>query len=126
MQGVSGLKKNFWWRVLINAAALYLIARYAVGGLRFTGPISILVAGFVLGVVNALIRPLFVILALPFSLLTLGLFTFIVNGFMLKITSWLVPGFSIDGFFTAVWASILLSLFSAVVNSLLRDDRRRY
>lgn len=116
------LKKNFWWRVIVNAAALYLIARYAVSGLHFANPASILLAGFVLGVVNALIRPLFVILALPFSLLTLGLFTFIVNGFMLKITSWLVPGFSISGFFAAVWTSILLSLFSAVVGSLLWDS----
>lgn len=117
------MKKNFWWRVVVNAAALYLIAQYVVSGLHFTSYISILLAGFVLGVVNALIRPLFVILALPFSLLTLGLFTFIVNGFMLKITSWFVPGFSISGFFTAVWASILLSLFSTLVNSLLKDRR---
>lgn len=117
------LRKNFWWRVLINAAALYLISQYLVPRVHFSNPVAVLVAGLVLGIVNALIRPLFVILALPFSLLTLGLFTFIVNGFMLKITSWLVPGFAISGFFTAVWASILLSLFSALVNGLLRDER---
>lgn len=120
------MKRNFWWRVLVNAAALYVIARYLVGGVYFNNTLSILVAGLVLGVVNACIRPLFVILALPFSLITLGLFTFIVNGFMLKITSWLVPGFAIAGFFRAVWVSILLSLFSALVNGLLGEPRQRY
>jgi putative membrane protein len=106
------LKRNFWWRVVVNAAGLYLIARYLVHGVQYTGPLALIAAGFVLGLVNAVIRPLFVILALPFNLLTLGLFTFIVNGFMVKITSWLV--------------AILISLFSALVNGLLGEQHHRW
>lgn len=121
------MKHKFWWRVVVNAAALYLVSQYLVPGLQFPGgAVAVLLAGLVLGVVNSMIRPLFVILSLPLNLLTVGLFTLIVNGFMLKITSWLVPGFFVSGFWTAVWAAILLSLFGALVNGLLPDVQRRY
>lgn len=120
------MKRSFWWKVVVNAAGLYLIATYLVRSVQIDGPLAVIVAGLILGVVNALIRPVFFILSLPFTLLTIGLFTFIVNGFMLKVTDWLVPGFQIPGFWTAVWVSMLMSLFSTIVNSLVGDNSRRY
>ncbi|MGI6357979.1 MAG: phage holin family protein [Bacillota bacterium] len=117
------MKNKFWWRVVVNAAALYVISRWLVAGLVFRSQVSILLAGLVLGVVNALIRPLFIILSLPFNLLSLGLFTLVINGFMLTITAWLVPGFAIIGFGTATWSAILLSLFGVLVNALIGDNR---
>ncbi len=118
------MKHKFWWRVVVNAAALYVISRWLVQGLIFESQVSILLAGLVLGVVNALVRPLFIILSLPFNLLSLGLFTLVINGFMLTITAWLVPGFSLAGFGTAIWSAVLLSLFGAVVNALVGGNRR--
>lgn len=116
------MRRRFAWKVLVNAAALYVIARFLVPGVYFDSELTIIIAGLVLGIVNALIRPIFVILLLPFTLLTLGLFTFVVNGFMLRITTWLVPGFSIPGFWTTVWVSMLMSLLSTLVNSLVGWD----
>ncbi|MGI6344990.1 MAG: phage holin family protein [Bacillota bacterium] len=112
------MRRTFWWRVLVNAVALWLIARWLVPGLEFSSDLAILVAGAVLGVVNTLVRPLFIILSLPLNLLTLGLFTFIINGIMLHITAWLSPGFAVHGFWTGVWAAMLLSLFGAIVNRI--------
>ncbi len=112
------MRRNFAWDVLVNAAALYVIARYLVPGVFFTSELAIIVTALVLGVINALIRPIFVILTLPFNLVTFGLFTFVVNGLMLKFATWFVPGFSIPGFWTTVWVSMLMSLLGALVNSL--------
>ena len=112
------MRRNFAWDVLVNAAALYVIARYLVPGVFFTSELAIIFTALVLGVINALIRPIFVILTLPFNLVTFGLFTFVVNGLMLKFATWFVPGFSIPGFWTTVWVSMLMSLLGALVNSL--------
>lgn len=112
------MRRSFAWDVLVNAAALYVIARYLVPGVNYSSELAIIITALVLGVINALIRPIFVILTLPFTLATFGLFTFVVNGLMLKFASGFVPGFSIPGFWTTVWVSMLMSLFSALVNSL--------
>lgn len=112
------MRRSFGWDVLVNAAALYVIARYLVPGIYFSSELAIVITALVLGVFNALIRPIFIILTLPFTLLSLGLFTLVVNGLMLKFATALVPGISIPGFGTTVWVSILMSLFGAVVNSL--------
>jgi putative membrane protein len=113
------MRRNFAWNVLVNAAALYVIARYLVPGVYYSSEFVIVLAALVLGVINALIRPIFVILLLPFTVITLGLFTFVVNGLMLKFTTWIVPGFYIRGFWTTVWVSMLMSLFGTLVNSLV-------
>ena len=117
------MRRSFAGDVLVNAAALYVIARYLVPGVYFSSELAIIVTALVLGVFNALIRPIFVILTLPFTLITLGLFTFVINGLMLKFATWFVPGFSIPGFWTTVWVSMLMSLLGALVNSLAGTKR---
>ena len=69
-----------------------------------------------LALVNAYLRPLILLLTLPFNILSLGLFTFVVNAGMLKVVSWILPGFHVTGFWTAVGASLMLSLVSFLLN----------
>jgi putative membrane protein len=77
------------------------------------------VAGVILGFVNALIRPVLLLLTLPFTLLTLGLFIFVVNAICFALTASLVPGFDISGFFAAFFGALVVSVVSWVLNAVL-------
>lgn len=81
---------------------------------------AVVTASLVLGLVNLVIRPIVRLLALPLTLLTLGLFGWVINALMLWLVSALVPGFSVNGFLPALWASIILAFVSGVVNWLVR------
>lgn len=113
--------KGFLVRCLINAVILLLIPYIMGPAVQVSGVLPALVAAFVLGIVNALIRPVLIILSLPIQVLTLGLFTFVINGLMLWLVASLVGGFYIAGFWPAVLASILLSIGSSVLSFLVRD-----
>jgi putative membrane protein len=102
---------------LINSVSLLIIA-YLLKGFYVESFSAALVAALVLGVINTFIRPIFIILTLPINILTLGLFTFVVNALMLKIMSSLVSGIEIDGWGAAILAAILLSIISGLLNSL--------
>jgi putative membrane protein len=111
---------GFVLRVLINAATIALAA-YLVAGIHLTGWGPALLAGVVLGLINALVRPVLVILTLPITLLTLGLFLLVLNGFCLALSAWLVPGFDIDGFFPAVLGALITSVVSWLLTAFLSD-----
>jgi putative membrane protein len=111
-------------RILLNGVAI-MVAAWFVPGLHLAGPGTALVAGAILGVVNALVRPVLVILTLPLTLVTLGLFLFVVNALCLGATAWVVPGFNIDGFWAALWGALLVSVVSWILNGLLLDPLRR-
>jgi putative membrane protein len=104
------------WIVLTLAL---LIVSYIYSGLRIASLPVAIVAAAVLGILNALVRPVLQFFALPITCLTLGLFYFVVNGFMLYLTSWLVEGFVVRSFGAAILASILISLLSLVLNAVL-------
>lgn len=106
--------------LLVTALLLWLIS-YILPGIRFTGFGSALLAAVVLGIVNVLVRPILVIITLPISVVTLGLFLIVVNALMLMLTGALVPGFTVAGFGTAILGGILLGIFNLVVSSLLRQ-----
>ncbi len=108
-------------RWVLNGLALILTA-YLLEGIQLSGFGAALVASLVLGIVNAIIRPVLLFFTLPLNLLTLGLLTFIINGIMLKLTASLVSGFEVRGFFTAVLGSILISLASSLLTALVSDD----
>ncbi|MFF2675961.1 phage holin family protein [Arthrobacter koreensis] len=127
-------------RVLINALALWVAAwalpgivageagAPATGNTTFDIVLAYLFIGLVFGVVNALVRPIVRLLALPLTILTLGLFTVIINAAMLMLTAWLTSftpvHFEIDSFFwTAIFASIIISLVSLVAGSLAGTRR---
>jgi putative membrane protein len=106
---------GFFLRLLITAGGLWLAA-WQLDGMHLGGPLSLFFAALVLGIVNALVRPIMLVLTLPFTVLTLGLFLFVVNGAMLGLAALLVPGFIIDGFWTAVFGAIIVSLTGMVAN----------
>jgi putative membrane protein len=117
---------RFLLRLLLNALAI-VAASWLVPGVRLAGVVPALLGGALLGVVNALIRPILLILAMPFTLITLGLFIFVVNAICFGLTAALVPGFSLSGFFAAFFGALVATMVNWVFNTLLFDnsDRRR-
>src|SRR5579862_301735 len=106
----EGSVMGFFFRLIITALGLF--AAQIVPGVRIHGAGTLLVAALLLGIVNAIIRPIVLILTLPLTLLTLGLFIFVVNGISLALVAWLVPGFYLSGLGAAVLGSIVVSLTS--------------
>ncbi|MFH0845090.1 MAG: phage holin family protein [Pseudomonadota bacterium] len=101
-------------RWLILTAAI-MMASYLIDGIEVDGFFSAFFAAAILGILNAFFRPILIILTLPITILTLGLFTFVINALLLKFASGLISGFEVYGF----WAAILGSLVISVVNWLL-------
>ena len=116
---------RFLLRLLLNAVAI-AIAAWFVPGVQLSGPLPAAYAGILLGLVNALVRPVLLLLTFPFTLLTLGLFIFVVNAICFALTAALVPGFDLSGFFAAFVGALVVTLVSWVLNALLpsRSDRR--
>ena len=109
-------------RILLNALALY-VADYLLDGIVLTGWVPALVGGLVLGVINAIIRPVFIVLTLPFTLLTLGLFIFVVNAICFALAAALVPGFDVASFWSALGGAFIVSLVSWILTAAIRDRR---
>ena len=106
---------------LVNSLALFA-ADYLVSGLAIYDFWSGLAAAALLGIVNAVIRPVLIILTLPINIMTLGLFTLVINALMLRLVAWLVGGITITGFWPAFWGAIIISLVSWFL-SLFFDSR---
>jgi|SRR5271165_3191500 len=102
---------------LINAASLWLIT-YINKGIHYDTVTALLIAAVVLGVVNAIIRPIALLLSLPFIVLTLGIFALVVNGLCLWLVGAVVPGFHVDGFWAAFWGAVELGIISWIVTLL--------
>lgn len=111
---------GFLIRVFINALAIYFTAAI-VPGMDLSGAMAALGAGLVLGIVNAIVRPILILLTLPFTLLTLGLFLFVLNGLCLWLTSLLVKGFEVHGVGAAVFGAILVSVVSWLLTTVVSD-----
>ncbi len=111
------------FRWLVNAGGLLLVS-YLFDGIQVAGVGWALIAALFLGVINALIRPVVLILTLPINVLSLGLFTLVINGLMLWLTGNLLAGFRVDGFWPAVGGSLVLSLISFAISSLVNDQGR--
>jgi putative membrane protein len=113
---------RFLLRLLLNGVAV-LFAAWLIPGLRVDTPATAIIAGIALGLVNAIVRPLLLLLTLPLTLLTLGLFIFVVNAICLALVAWLVPGFSISGFGAALIGAIVISLVSWLLSATLVDKK---
>jgi len=111
---------RFLLRLLLNGVAI-VIAAWCIPGVTLTGPVPALLAGVILGFVNAIIRPVLLLLTFPFTIITLGFFIFVVNAICFALTAALVPGFDINGVFGAFLGAILVSLVSWALNALLAD-----
>jgi putative membrane protein len=103
--------------------AAVLVASYLLDGVRVDNFMSAVFAAAALGILNAFFRPVLIILTLPVTILSLGLFTFIINAFLLKLAAFIIPGFYVEGFWTAVFGSLLISIVSWALNSLIADRR---
>ncbi|MEN6318000.1 MAG: phage holin family protein [Syntrophaceae bacterium] len=110
-------------RWLILTVAI-IIASYLLEGIHVSGFFSAFFAAAILGILNALFRPILIILTLPINILTLGLFTFIINALMLKMVSGVIPGFEVYGFWTAIFGSLIISIVSWLLNSFISDRGR--
>ena len=109
---------GFLLRAAISALGLW-VASEIFAGLRFESTSKLIVAALLLGVVNAFVRPLAFILTLPLTVLTLGLFLLVLNAGMVALVAWIVPGFEISGFWTAVGAALIVSLVSWAASSVI-------
>jgi putative membrane protein len=107
---------------IINALALFLLP-YVFPWVKIDDPMAAVLAALALGLVNALVRPLFVLLTLPVTLLTLGLFLFILNGFFFWAVAQWVDGFHVTGFWAAVFGAIVYSLIAWALSALLLQKR---
>ena len=102
---------RFFLRAAIAALGLWLATEW-VDGLYIDEPVTLLVAAVLLGLVNAVIRPVVILLTLPFTLVTLGLFLLVVNAAMLGLVALLVPGMQVVNFWDAFWGALIVSLVS--------------
>ncbi len=108
--------------LIVSALLLWLVSQF-VTGIHVSSPVNALAAALVLGVVNFLVRPLLVIITLPITILTLGLFLIVINALMLMLTSALVPGFTVAGFGAALIGGLLLGLFNLIASALMARPR---
>jgi len=110
-------------RWLILTAAI-IVASYLLEGIHISGFFSAFLAAAVLGILNALFRPILILLTLPINILTFGLLTFLINALMLKMVSGVISGFEVHGFWTAVFGSLIISVISWLLNSFISDRGR--
>jgi len=115
--------KGILIRWLILTAAI-IVASYLLDGIQVKGFFNAFFAAAILGVLNAFFRPILIILTLPINILTLGLFTFIINALLLKMASGVISGFDVRGFWTAVFGSVIISVVSWALNSFVSPKGR--
>lgn len=121
---VSQGMKSFLQRWLINTLAV-LIAVKLVKGIRFDTNTDLLLATLLLGVLNAFVRPILLLLSLPLLIFTLGLFTLFINALLLYWVGYLVPGFHVASYSAAFWGALVISVVSLVVNSFTGTGHAR-
>ena len=105
----------------LTLTAAILVSAYLIDGIRVAGFFSALCAAALIGIFNAVLRPLFLLLTLPVNILSLGLFTFVINAVLLKMVSSLIRGFDVHGFWPALVGSLVIGLVSWMLNAALRE-----
>jgi putative membrane protein len=121
---------GFVLRAALAAIGLWLATRW-VHGVRIDGEVTLLLAGLLLGVVNAVVRPIAFILTLPLTILTLGLFLLVLNAAMVELVAWILPGFHVNGFRAALLTAIIVGVTGWVGSGFIghrgleRFERRR-
>jgi putative membrane protein len=102
-------------RVIVTAFSLVLVAQI-IPGIEVTSALTAILAAMLIGVLNVLVRPILVLLMLPITLVTLGLFIFVINAFLFWIAASLIDGFTVSGFLPALAGSFIVSVVSTVIN----------
>ena len=114
---------NFIIRLVLNAVALLIVA-YFVPGVHVTSLTGAIIAAFILGIVNAILRPLLFLLTLPLQILTLGLFTLVINALLFQLVASLHIGLVVDGFGAAFVGALVLAIVSFLLSSLVKSAER--
>jgi putative membrane protein len=109
-------------RLVITGAAVMVVVKI-LPWVEVSDPSALIVTALLLGIFNSVLRPLLIILTLPINILSFGLFIFIINGLILYLIAFLVPGFEISSFGAAVLASLLISITAGTINWMIRDKR---
>ena len=115
--------KGIFLRWIILTAAI-MVAAYLIEGIRVTGLSSAFITAAFLGILNAFFRPILLVLTLPINILSLGLFTFLINALMLKMASGVLASVEVQGFWAAVFGSIIISMVSWLLNAFVADSGR--
>lgn len=110
-----------WKRFLIDTFSLLIVIQL-VSNIQSEHVLITALAALILAFLNRFIFPILVILTIPINLLSLGLFTFLINGFLFKLTGALTPGFHVIGFWSAIWGAILFSIFRILTEALVRSN----
>lgn len=116
--------RGFLLRFVVGSAALALTTRI-MPGFHIERLLDLILAVVLLGFLNAIVRPILVLLTLPINFLTLGLFTFVINAVLLKATAYFIDGFRIDGWPQALVGAVVLSVVSALLNWLVKDKSKK-
>ncbi len=115
--------KGLLMRWLVLTVAI-ILASYLISGIHVSGFFSALFAAAILGILNVFFRPILIILTLPINIMTLGLFTFVINALILKMASGVISGFEVHGFWAAVFGALVISAFNWILNSLINERGR--
>ena len=110
-------------RMTFAALGLWL-ATVLVGGIHIDRPLTLVLSALLLGVANAIVKPILILLTLPATVMTLGLFLLVINGVVLALVAWLVPGFAITGFGAAILGALIVSLTGLVGSLIARGPAR--
>lgn len=113
--------KAFLLKWFITTVSIFIVANI-FGIIHIENLKALVLAALILGILNAILRPVLIILTLPINIFTLGLFTLVINGFLLYVVSGLVAGFEIAGFWRAFWAALFISIVNALMNFLIHKE----
>jgi putative membrane protein len=113
--------RRFILKWFVTTVSIFIVANL-FHLIRFEDLKVLILASLVLGILNVFVRPVLIILTLPINILSLGLFTLIINAFLLYLASGIVPGFEITSFWKAFWAALLISIVSAMINFIIHKE----
>ncbi len=111
---------NFIVNLFISTAAV-LVTSYVIPGIHVADLTTAVVVAVVMGILNSVIKPILVVLTLPITIVTLGLFTLVINASLVMLAARIIPGFSVTGFWPALWFSLVLSIVGGFLNSLKKN-----
>ena len=109
---------RFFTKTIATAVAV-LVAAYLLSGVTVSSTLTALMVAFVLGLMNSFIKPILVILTIPITIFTLGLFLLFINVFIIQLVTKIVPGFTVDGWWTALFFGLIVSLVTSVIESII-------
>ena len=115
---------NFLTRLVTSALAVIVVS-YLLPGIHVDNAVTAIIVAAVLALLNTIIKPVLIFLTFPITIVTLGLFLLVINALMIILAARLVPGFRVDGFWWALFFSIILSIVTGIFNSLAKPDSKR-